>query len=82
MPLIRGYIQLLVKHTYIPVSHLVSLTLSASSAQQVQDIYVQRHETERRMPSGGQLHLCTFTGGARKVSVSLTVEINPVFVSS
>ena len=47
------------------------LTLPASSAQQVQDIHVPRHETERRMPPRSQLHLCTFTGRARKVSVQI-----------
>lgn len=66
----------------VQVSHLLSLTLSAPSAQQVQDIHVPRHEAERRMSPGGQLHLCTLTGGAGKVSVPLLVENSPVFVSS
>lgn len=79
---VSGNVQLLVKCTCIQVSHLVSLTFSASSAQQVQDIHVPRHETARRMPPRRQLHLRTFAGGAGKVGVSLMVEVSLVFASS
>lgn len=67
---------------HIQVSHLLPLPLSAPSAQQVQDLHVPRHEAERRMSPGGQLHLCTLTGGAGKVSVPLLEDNSPVFVSS